>query len=335
MSILRVGLSGCGEAGLQLVRGAQAARAHGDIEVVALHDDEPQRLAHAQQATGIRLGTGDFRQLLATGVDFVVLAGPTTDRRQQVQEASEQAAPCLVHTPLAADLATAEQLMQIAQAHGLPLGVIVPAHHDPLYEQVRRMLATDWLGGLVSVQALAGDDALLRAPGELRLHPFVERAGPLLHTVSWLCGRSVLSVTAQTVQGYGPADDGGVATALLRGNVLATFAASHTTAARALALHGTDGGVRVAGDRIWLRGRSTFHGTVFDYPEAGVEVVLDRRDLTDALTTAATAIEPLGCFARALDDRDDFPCSGEQALQDLRAIDAMVRAARSGRREVP
>jgi predicted dehydrogenase len=233
-------------------------------------------------------------------------------------------------------------MLAACDAAGVRLGVAVPGHDEPLFEQIRRMIGSDWLGGPVCLQALAGDDALLRDPprdGDPRVeprlvgeNPFVQLAARHVHLASWLVGRAVVQVTAQTARGFLPiAADGGVATARLRGNVLCTFACSHLTAASELAVHGTDGGVRIDADRIWLRGRQAFHGDVFDYAEPDAETVFPRRELDPVQTRLRPGYELHGRFARWLDDCDDFPCPGDQALIDMRVVDAMARAAALGR----
>ena len=73
MTTLRAGLSGCGAVGLRAV--AQI-RTHDQCDVVALHDPDPAALQRAGERTGIGVRTADFAQLLASGIDFVILAGP-------------------------------------------------------------------------------------------------------------------------------------------------------------------------------------------------------------------------------------------------------------------
>ena len=117
---------------------------------------------------------------------------------------------------------------------------------------------------------------------------------------------------------------------LLRGNVTCTYTASRLTRANAFAIHGTDGYVRLADDRIVLRGHTEFRGQVFDYAEPGRELTLSRSKLEPQLRHESAAVELHGRFARAIDDRDDFPCSGEQGVADLVLIDAIARAMATG-----
>lgn len=331
MNQLRVGVSGCTASAEALVR---AAHEHRQCRVVAAHDDDPARLQAFVGATGIGFQTGDFQALLGSGVDFVVLTNGSSRRLERLQAAAEQVVSVLLEGPLAADRATAEAILAAADAAAIKCGVLVPGHDDPLLEQLRRMIAADWLGGIVAVQALAGEPLALQVPPPPLLSPFLQHTTQQLQVVSWLTGRAVIRVGAQTTRVVAPAAaDTGVATALLRGNVLATFTASHACAGHGLAILGTDGGVRIADDRIWLRGRREFGGQLFDYPKGLGELVLTRSELAPALQAQAAAHEPLGRFARWLEDCDDFPCPAEQAFADLAAALAMQRAAVSGRIE--
>lgn len=343
MIALRVGISGCGKAGRATVL---QSRRHTLCDVVAAHDPDPRALAGFTEATSIRSTHTTYDALLATGIDFVVLAGPCGDRLAQVRAAADQGVHCLLLGPMAPDAATAALMVEAADRGGVRLGVAVRGQDDPVFEQLRAMLAADWLGGPIAVQALAAENPLLEAPppaGDWRLDPSRAGADPLLvvashhvHLASWLLGRSVVRVTAQSVRGALPLPaDGTAATAHFRGNVLGTFHGSHLAHANAFAVHGTDGGLRIAGDRLWLHGRTEYRGDVFDYPHPGAELQLGRESLRDSLASRAAAVEPLGRFARWIDDSDDFPCPAEQALEDQRVLDAIARAAASGRAEVP
>jgi predicted dehydrogenase len=331
VSTLRVGISGCTDAAKVIV---QAARAHRDCEVVAAHDEHGPTLTTWQRELGLGFATTQFEALLGSGVDFVVLCGDPKKRRQQVEAAAAQSVPCLLRGPLAQDLADATAMVSAADAAGVKLGVMVDGQQDPVFEQLRRMLAADWLGGIVAISAMTGDDAWLSRGERQPPSPFFERIVGDVALCSWLCGRSVVRVTAQQVRtiAAGGADTA-VATALLQGNIAATFVGSQVTAVRALAVHGTDGGVRIAGDRIWLLGKREFAGQIFDYPTPGHPIVLSREELRPALRQLEPLAEPLGRFARWLDDCDDFPCPGEQALADLRVAAAMERATLSARAE--
>ena len=302
---------------------------HTSCDVVAVHDDLPGAAQRMAAASNIGFATESFAQLLAYGIDFVVLTGPMEDRLRQVELAAEQGVPCLVHAPMASDLNSALRMHATCERHEVRLGVYVRGQADTVVEQLRRMIAADWLGGVVCVQSINGDDELLRTGNvTYRGDPFVTLASEHVHLASWLTSRQAVSVTAQTTRSFAPdLDDGGVATVVLRGNIPCTYITSRLTRANAFAIHGTDGGLRIAGDRIWLTGQRPFQGHVFDYETPGIEQVLSRRNLQNAIHAHRGSCELHGRFARWLEDTDDYPCPMEQAVIDFETIDAMSRAA--------
>ncbi|MBL8748281.1 MAG: Gfo/Idh/MocA family oxidoreductase [Planctomycetes bacterium] len=338
---LRAGLSGCGAMGTLAV---QQSRLHDHCDIVALHDPDPVALQAMRERTGIALGSTSFSEFLSTGVDFVVLAGPCGVRREQVQQAADQAVPCLLHGPMALDADEAGAIAAIAEAAQMKLGVAVQGQEDPVFDELRRMIAADWFGGIILMQGIWGEDDLITTPrqtNDWRLRPDASGHCPLVrlashhvHLASWLSGRPALQVTAQATRGFlSLPHDSAVATAVLRGNLLCTFAASHLTSVRAFAIHGMDGGIRIAGDRMWLFGKKPWQGELIDYPDAGQNVMLARTDFGQRLHRRAAELELHGRFARWIDDRDDFPCPAEQAVIDMRVLAAMNRAAVSGRTE--
>lgn len=306
---------------------------HTACDVVAVHDNTPGTAERLAKGSNIGYATESFAELLAYGVDFVAITGALEDRLQQVELAAEQSVSCIVHAPVAPDLTTARKMHRICEQHGVRLGVYVRGQADPVVEQLRRMIAADWLGGVVAVQSISGCDELLRS-GEVthRGDLFVALASDHVHTTSWLTSRQAVSVTAQTTRSFAPdLDDGGAATVLLRGNIPCSYLTSRLTRANAFAIHGTDGGVRIAGDRIWLTGQRPFQGHLFDYETPGIEQVLSRRDLHNALAAHRAESELHGRFARWLEDVDDYPCPIEQAVIDFETVDAMTRAALDNR----
>ena len=330
MTSLRGGWSSGSRAAIAAV---QHVRLHEHCGVIAAHDADPATLDAFRAQTGIGAGTTRFAELLATGVDFVVLAGPLAERLAQVEEAAAQGVHCLCTVPFAPDVATATAMVAACERAQVKLGALVPQFGDPLFDQVRRMLAADWLGGIVNVVSISGDDERLRDADSRPLHPFVDRTSFHVHLLAWLTGRSVLRVTAQATRTYGRGDDTAVATAVMRGNVTCTFTASHVTRGELVAIYGTDGAVLVGSERAWLLGRAEFHGPAVDYTVPGHELLIARSELEPRLRGLIPAAEPIGRFARWLDDTDDYPCPGEQALADLHVLDAMQKALASGRTE--
>ena len=340
MTQLRVGLSGCGRRGNEVI---EAIRRHDHCDVVALHDVDADAALRLGKAFGIQQQTTHFSQMLGTGVDFVVLAGPCGDRLPQVLEAAEQGAHCLLHAPMAPDAECATQMVEACDHARVKLGVAIREQACPSIEQIRQMVASDWLGAPVAVTALYGEDDALRNPppaghwlrdtrrnGD---HAMLQLATEHIHLTSWLIGRGPLRVASMGSAGFSVMpQDNASATLELRGGLLCSFSASHLTNSNALAIHGTDGAIRMAPDRVHLRGRREWRGEVFDYLEPNAEMTLQRQPPA-AQSKQIDSFELHGRFARWIDDRDDFPCPGDQAALDMRICDAIARAQQSGQTE--
>ncbi|GAB4158589.1 MAG: hypothetical protein Fur0037_26070 [Planctomycetota bacterium] len=336
MTRLQAGLSGCGATAKTVVEAAMRAA---DWEIPACYDPDP--------AAARDLGAGEprrsFDDLLAAGVDFVVLTGPVSTHEEQVRKAAEQGVHCLVHAPFAPDLAAARRMVESCEIHGVKLGVVVPEQEDPLVEQIRLLIDEDYFGPITAVQTLAGDDRLLRSPppaGDWRRDPAVIGSGaflrlctPHLHLCTWLCARPIVELAAVASSGFSVLDQDAVSvSAVLRGGALWSMTGTHLARGRMIRLSGTDGEAMVDGHGLLLRGRSPVGGYLVDHPRAKEPRLFTHPELALRLQALKTRLELHGRFARWLDDRDDFPCTGEQAALDFAAVDAVREAVRSGAR---
>ena len=135
MTSLRGAWSGCTRAAIGAV---QQVRTHGHCDVVAVHDQDAQAVATCRAATGIGSGTTSFDELLATGVDFVVLGGPLHARLAQVEAAAAQSVHCLCTVPFASDVATAAELLARVGQQGWVERVGWPASLGGLFQPPSR-----------------------------------------------------------------------------------------------------------------------------------------------------------------------------------------------------
>lgn len=339
--MLRAGVSGCG------ARGAKAAeRLHQsrDCTLAALHDPDAKALSELGDRHGIGTRCASFDALLQSGIDWVVLAGPSGSHLEHVRAAAEQGVHCLLHAPMALDAPSAAAMVAACDQAGVKLGIWIEAQADPRHDELRRLIREDFFGAIVLVQATWADDTVLRTPPAAthwRRDPNQAGMGVLrqlgseaLHLVHWLCGRAPVRVTAQAAHGLSALpEDSAIATVALRGGALCTLAASHVARGSALTIHGTDGMAVVTEDAITLRGRTALTDRLFDYREPDTLRTWTLADLAPALQARAPELELHGRFARWIDDLDDFPCPGDLAAEDLRTLAAIDRVRHPDRSE--
>lgn len=331
---LSAAISGCGPSGRALVA---AARAAGGVDVVAAHDDDHAALAALQLDTPVGVATADFAALLGTGADFVVLAGPLATRLAQVRAAAEQAVPVLATAPIAASAADAAAMLAACREGEVAFAVHVEAFADPVLEELRGMVQGGWFGALVAVHAVLPD-----ADRDGAASAFARFAGAL-HVVPWCTGRRVRRIAALAgVTALAPFPL--AATAELTGGVVATFAAVGDGGLPGIGtsrpgpggrgnLHlvGTDGTARWSDGALSLCGRRAWSGAVFGYDVPGEARRLDAAALATARARLTAPLEPIGRFARWLEQHDAPACPAAQAEQDLRALAALDAALASGR----
>ena len=132
--MLRLGIIGCGR---QAERGhvPAAERARG-VELAAVADTDASRCAEA--APGVP-ACDSVEELLATGVDAVVVATPTREHLAGARLATEAGVPALVEKPPARDAAEAAELAALPA----PVWVGFNRRFDPDLEVLRRHLAAE------------------------------------------------------------------------------------------------------------------------------------------------------------------------------------------------
>ena len=132
--MLRLGIIGCGR---QAERGhvPAAERARG-VELAAVADTDISRCAEA--APGVP-ACDSVEELLATGVDAVVVATPTREHLASARLATEAGVPALVEKPPARDAAEAAELAALPA----PVWVGFNRRFDPDLEVLRKRLSAE------------------------------------------------------------------------------------------------------------------------------------------------------------------------------------------------
>jgi predicted dehydrogenase len=194
--------------------------------------------AAAGQAVALSLDAdwfADMQQMLdEVRPDGVVIATPNQMHVEHGLAAVAAGVPALVEKPIADSVAAAEQLVQAAEAAGVPLLVGHHRRHNPLIQRAKAVIESGRLGRMVTVHGFFWlykpedyfDTAWRRQTG----------AGPILinlihdlDLLRYLCGEivSVQAMASNAVRGFAVED---TAAAILRfGNgAIGTISASDT-----------------------------------------------------------------------------------------------------------
>lgn len=141
---LRAGLVGLGTMGRHHARVLDALS---DVELVAVAD--PFGDSHGVAAH--RAILGGVEEVIAAGVDYCVVAVPTTLHEAVGTVLAEAQVPTLVEKPLAPDTASASRLAAAFEASGTLGAVGHVERYNPALREARRRLADGRLGDLYQV----------------------------------------------------------------------------------------------------------------------------------------------------------------------------------------
>ncbi len=145
---LRIGVVGFGSIGRHHARNIDARR---DTELVGVAETSPLAAAQAQ-ASGYRTFTSS-RELLAAGLDAVVISVPTSKHEDVASDFIDAGVALLVEKPLAHTMAAAKRLLGRCRRAGVPLMVGYVERYNPAIAATRDFVAGGNLGKLISMSA--------------------------------------------------------------------------------------------------------------------------------------------------------------------------------------
>jgi UDP-N-acetylglucosamine 3-dehydrogenase len=197
-SSLRVGLAGLGRFG-QLHAGVLADLP--GVELAALADTDPQRLAQVAERHGVTQRFSDALELIGdASLDAVVLATPDELHGPQARAALARGRHLFVEKPLAATWQEARELQQLAAQAGVMLQTGFILRYEASHRWLHQQIAQGVFGDLVSFRARRNCSRTSFAAIADRIHT-VQRT--LIHDIDlllWLSRSRVTSVMAMEVR---------------------------------------------------------------------------------------------------------------------------------------
>ncbi|MEV6103665.1 Gfo/Idh/MocA family oxidoreductase [Streptomyces sp. NPDC051940] len=190
---MRIGVMGTGRIGA--FHAACLAR-HPDVRSLVVTDADPARAAEVAAQTGARaVPTPD--EVLACGVDAVVVAAATSAHAELIGTAARAGLPVFCEKPVALDLPGTLAALAEARAAGVELQLGFMRRFDAGYRAAREAVRTGALGRLHTVRATTSDPAPPPA-AYLPLSGGLYR-DCLIHDfdiLRWITGREVTEVFA-------------------------------------------------------------------------------------------------------------------------------------------
>ncbi len=139
----RLGFLGVGWIGAARLRGALAA---GAAQAAAIADRDPALAAGVAAGVGCRRVCADLDELLGEDLDGIVIATPTALHAEQAAQALRGGIPVLCQKPLGRSGAECRELVGLARAEDLLLGVDMSYRHLDAVTAARRVLEVGEIG---------------------------------------------------------------------------------------------------------------------------------------------------------------------------------------------
>ncbi len=209
---MKIGLIGAGRIG---AFHAETLTTLDAVDTVIVIDAVPEAARTVADAWGAET-VDSLDDLLATGLDGVVIASSTTTHLGLLRATLAAGIPTFCEKPVSEDPAAASDLLRLVDETGIPVQIGFPRRFDPAFVAAKRALDEGDLGWLTTVRSTTMDPApppaayLTGSGGIFRdcaIHDF--------DTVRWVTGRDVVEVYAMgDARGDGVfADIGDVSTA--------------------------------------------------------------------------------------------------------------------------
>lgn len=296
-------------------------------EVVAVASRDASRARQYASEHGIPRSFGDYESLLASpDVDAVYIPLPNHLHKEWTIKAAGAGKHVLCEKPLGLDAAQAEEMVAACHAAGVTLAEAFQWRHHPHAERTRELLRDGAIGDLRLIEA--GFTFPLGRDGDVRWDP--AKGGGALYDVGcypvalarYVTGGEPLSVTAQATWGQTGVDDLLVATLEFPGGVFAK-------------LHG---GFNLPLDR-YFRLVGTEGSLLVDYAynaKANRPNII-RQYGPDWELQSTIELAPVDSYTLMIDDLSARLLAGraplfpaKDAIGNMRAIDALYQAARTG-----
>lgn len=297
--------------------------------VAAIASRDAGRAQEWAAKLGIPHSYGSYEALLDDpDIDAVYVPLPNNLHREWTIRAAGAGKHVLCEKPLALNAAEAAEMVAACRQAGVTLAETFQWRHHPQSHRARALLRGGVIGTLRLIEA--GFTFPLTRPGDIRLLP--ELGGGALYDVGcyaislarYITGAEPEAVTAQATWTESGVDDLLVATLAFPDGVLAHINCSLRLVLRQyFELVGTDGALVV----------NRAYKPLEDAPGEIVRCTQNRAPVETYTTPALNSFVLMAQdFNRAVLAGSEVPFPAEDAVLNMRVIDAVYEAARSGRR---
>jgi predicted dehydrogenase len=135
-------------------------RSLGNVDLVAVADEDERGRAAAQQRLRARNAYADYREMLRRERPHIVSVAPRwlDCHRDMVLACAEAGASIFLEKPLCRTLQEADEMVAACERHHVKLAIAHQTRYSPRLERVRELIATDRFGDILELRARGKED---------------------------------------------------------------------------------------------------------------------------------------------------------------------------------
>jgi predicted dehydrogenase len=319
-----------------------------DTRLVLLNDlDEEKAKAVAAENPGAKYTT-KFEEVLASDVDMIDVSTPNHIHPEQTIAALKAGKHVLCQKPMAPTVRDCHRMCDTAKATGKTLGMLMVQLSQPLTYSLRAMVQNGLLGKIASVRQRNAHRILYRMKhkdhwrakaANIGGGSFMQLGVHYLNLLQFILDDEIVRVsgfaknlyTQHSIEG----EDVVAAAGEFKKGPLVVLESGYSSVGTAYGVYGTDGHFTRSNNVLTLELNAPYKDDLIDYPgpgkKVGEVVEYDASKLENDGSVSYPNIQQL-VFARAIRDGKPAPMPGEIGLRDVAIMQAIYRAAETGRR---
>jgi predicted dehydrogenase len=323
-------------------------RESSDTKLVLLHDvDEKRAKEVAAENPGVRYTTKFEDVFSSAEVDMVDVSTPNHIHPEQTIAVLKAGKHVLCQKPMAPTVRDCHRMCEAAKSSGKTLGMLMVQLSQPLTYTLRTMVQNGLLGRIAGVRQRNAHRILYRMKSKDHWRAkasnigggsFMQLGVHYLNLLQFILDDEVVRVsgfaknlyTQHSIEG----EDVVAAAGEFKKGPLIALESGYSSVGNAYGIYGTDGHITRANNKLTLELNAPYKDELLEYPTVGRKVgetiEYDVGTMEDA-SSNYPHIQQL-VFARAIRDGKPAPQPGEVGLRDVAIIQAIYRAAETGRR---
>ncbi len=298
-----------------------------------------EALKEAAEELGVERWSVDFTDALEPEIDMVDISTPNHLHREQAVAAMQAGKHVLLQKPIAPNVEDAEAIVETARRTGVTAGMYMSMFDNPLFHDLKKLLAGGHLGRVSAVHCRgAYRSGLTAKPNTWRGSrrqtgggSFIQLAIHPINMAQWLLDERIVRVAAFSNNLMCPnigGDDVTSAACEFKSGIQGTLSSSYAAGPNLLAIYGTKGLVSVTDEnRLDILLDEAYTGETIRYEQPGKLETIQYEFNVVTLCRDPNPYDQHVAFVRALLEGKRAPIPLEAGLYDLRIVQAVYRAA--------